>query len=235
MSNIAIENVSLASSILANAVHRDDTLTFAGADTYVDGTILARQAVAIAVTPAADGGNTGNGTVTLATVVAGQVVPVVGAYVLICTAVVTNGGVFSLIDPNGAIVEAGISLTIGAGSVTVVEAAGLQFSVTEGSTDFVIGDFFTLTTTADGKLVAYVIAGAAGAQVPIAILTYDITVTGAGDVAIRAMVSGEVRKELLVVDADGDASNITDAILDQLRVAKIVAVDVQELNIPDNQ
>lgn len=88
-----------------------------------------------------------------------------------------------------------------------------------------------------GKLVPFVITGTPTNEnnVPKAILTYDVTATAAGDVAIRAGVAGGFRKERLVVDADGDDSNITDAILDQLRDYGLVPVDVAELGILDNQ
>ena len=86
------------------------------------------------------------------------------------------------------------------------------------------------------KFVPYVIGGVANENgIPKAVLTYDVVAAGAGDEAIRAMVGGRVRAERLVVDADGDATNITDAILDQLRDYSIVAQSVAELNILDNQ
>lgn len=90
-------------------------------------------------------------------------------------------------------------------------------------------------TTATGKLGIYAIGGAGGLGVPVAVLTYEVTATGAGDVPVRALVSGKVREELLIVDADGDGSNITPAILDQLRNVSIVPVSVTELNVLDNQ
>lgn len=89
--------------------------------------------------------------------------------------------------------------------------------------------------TASGKLTPFVIGGAGGAEIPKAILTYDVTAAGAGDEAIRAGVSGGYRKERLIVDADGDGSNITDAILDQLRDYGLVSIDVEELATLDNQ
>lgn len=235
MANITIENVDIGSVVLEGADFRDYVLTFAGADTFVGGTILARQEVATAITPAADGGNTGDGTVTLATVVAGPAVPLAGAYVLTCIEAVTNGGIFNLADPNGAIVAAYLQMTAGAGAATVFEAAGLQFTVTDGLTDFAAGDFFTLTVAADGTLVPFATDGAGGAQVPRAILTYDVAKTGAGTEAIRAAVCGKYRKERLVIDADGDASTVDDAVIDQLRVYGLTPIDVDELNILDNQ
>lgn len=234
MVNLTITNNDVGSVILEGGKFRDELLTFGGAGTVIEGTILARKAVDDAVTASAVTG-TGNGTVTLATVVAGAEVPLPGVYTLTCTAAVVNGGVFKLTDPNGAIVASGLSLTIGAGASTIIEVAGLQFTVTDGATDFIIGDFATLTVVANGKLVPYAIAGAGGAQIPKAVLTYDVTAAGAGDEAIRDMVTGAVRKSRLVIDADGDDSNITDAILDELRSYTLVAIDVQELNILDNQ
>ena len=87
-----------------------------------------------------------------------------------------------------------------------------------------------------GNLIPYVIGGTTNEDgIPKAVLTYDVEATAIGDVPVREMVSGSVRAGRLVVDADGDASNITAAILDQLRDYSLVAIDVQELNILDNQ
>jgi len=231
---MTVTNNDSGSVILEGGKFRDDLLTFAGAGTALAGTILARQAVAIAIAASAVTG-TGTGTVTLATVVAGPIVPIVGAYVLTCVAAVVNGGVFKLVDPNGAEVANDITMTPGAGGVTVIKVAGMQFSITDAATDFIVGDFFTLTVAADGKLVPYVVAGAGGAQIPKSILTYDVVAAGAGDKKIRDMVTGTVRGNKLIIDADGDNSNVTDAILDMLRDYSLVTIDVTELNIPDNQ
>lgn len=134
MPNINVTNVDMGPSpILQNASFRDDVLTFAGADTFVAGTILARDSVS------------------------GNLVPFV------------KGGVT---NENG---------------------------------------------------------------IPKAILTYDVEAAGAGDVPIRAGVAGEYRKEQLVIDADGDDSNIDAVVIDQLRDYGLTPIDVDELNILDNQ
>jgi len=123
---------NLGSSILEDAEFRDDLLTFTGADTYVDGTILARDSATL-------------------------------------------------------------------------------------------------------KLIAYVKGGVAnGNGIPKAILTYDVVATGAGDITIRAAIHGKFRKERLVIDADGDASNVTKDVIDELRDYGLIAIDVNELNIQDN-
>lgn len=86
------------------------------------------------------------------------------------------------------------------------------------------------------KLVPFVKGGAVNENgIPKAIATYPVTAAGAGDEAIRAAVSGKFRKERLVIDADGDASNVDDVVLDQLRDYGLVSIDVTELNKLDNQ
>jgi len=228
-----ITNNDIGSVIFGDAEFRDELLTFDGSGTVVEGTILARKAVDDAIVVTAGGGNTGNGTA-VAVVVGGSIVPIPGNYVLTNILVVAEGGVFKLEDPNGNFV-ADLTLDIGAGGTTILVAGGIQISVTEGGTDFILADSFSLALVANGKMVPFAIAGLGGAQVPNAVITFDSIAAGAGDEAIRAMIAGKVRKQRLIIDADGDGSNITDEILDQLRDFTVVSVDVQELNKLDNQ
>lgn len=87
-----------------------------------------------------------------------------------------------------------------------------------------------------GKLVPFVKGGTTNENgIPKAVLTYDVTAAGAGDKSVRVMVSGDVRKERLIINADGDGSNVDTAVLDQLRDFGLVAVDVNELGGLDNQ
>jgi hypothetical protein len=231
---MVVTNNDLGNVVLESGDFRDDLLTFTGAGTVAAGTILARRAVATAIAASAVTG-TGTGTVTLATVDVGPIIPLVGAYVLTCIAAVVNGGVFKLVDPNGAEVANDITMTPGAGGVTVINVAGMQFSITDAATDFIVGDFFTLTVSADGKLVPFAIAGVGGEQIPKSVVTYDVVAAGAGDEKIRDMVSGRLNGSRLIIDLDGDNSNVTDAILDQLRDYTLVTIDVTELNLLDNQ
>lgn len=231
MANITIENVDLGNVVLDSAEFSDELLAFPGADDYAAGTILARRQVATAVT-VTDGTNTGDGTVTAATVVDGPVVPVVGSYSLVCTEAVANGGVFSLSDPSGNLVATGLTMTAGAGAATVFSTAGLQFTITDGDANFIVGDSFALEVAADGDMVVYSATGVGGAQIPTAVLTYPVSASGAGDVAIRALISGKVRQERLVIDAGGSVGS---TVLDALRGKGIVPVSVTELNVLDNQ
>ncbi len=211
------------------------SVTFAGVATLLKGTILAFKSVADAVVAAADGGNTGDGTVTVTSVAAGQVIPIVGAYVLECTTAVTNGGIFKLVDPNGAIVATGLVMTAGAGAATVFEVAGLLFTVTDGTTNFIVGDKFTLTVAASGKIVPFEKDGAGGAQIPKYIITDALTSTGAGDYPTRLLISGRVRKGDLVIDSDGDDSNVDQTVIDQLRDFTMLPESITQLGELDNQ
>jgi hypothetical protein len=86
-----------------------------------------------------------NGTVTALSVTG---TPKAGAWLLTCTATVANGGVWSLTDPDGVVVATGLTQTVGAAQATVFNTNGLQFTVTDGSTDFAAGDVWTITVPA---------------------------------------------------------------------------------------
>lgn len=86
------------------------------------------------------------------------------------------------------------------------------------------------------KLVPFVKGGVTNENgIPKAILTYEVTAAGAGDIPVRAGMAGHYRQQLLVIDADGDASNVDAAVIDQLRDYELLAISVQQLNILDNQ
>lgn len=87
-----------------------------------------------------------------------------------------------------------------------------------------------------GNLVPYVKGGVANENgIPKTVVTYDVVAAGAGDVPVRVLQSGVVRLPRLVIDADGDASNIDKVVIDELRDYAVVSVDTTELNILDNQ
>lgn len=75
---------------------------------------------------------TGNGTVSA--VFAGPDVEV-GSYVLNLETAVANGGVWSLTTPSGKLLPA-LTMTVGAGASTVYRSRHLNFTITDGSTDF---------------------------------------------------------------------------------------------------
>lgn len=209
---------------------QDETFTAGSAKTYVAGTILARRRVAAAITPSAVTG-TGNGTVTAASVQAGDFVPKSGNWTLRCVVAATNGGTFRLEDPDGQIVVAGLVLTAGSGGANPFKAGGLAFTINDGSTDFAVGDTFTLPVTAVNKMEPFDPAGVGGVQLPIGVLTYDVLAAGAGDIPIRALINGLVNQNRLAIDS---GASITVLHLDSLRRSGVVAVDVKQLAGLDN-
>jgi len=227
MPNLEISNTYPFGIIVWNPIFDDETLTLAAADTIAAGTLLARKLVDDAVVVAA-GTNTGNGTVTLATV-AGADIPAAGAWNFEMTAAL----VAKLEDPSGRIVASNIAIADGV--AIVLNIAGFQFTVTDGGTPFIAGDSFSLTVAANGNLVLFATDGVGGAQAPKFILSQEYVSAAGGDFPIRPLISGEVRREDLIIDADGDGSNITDAIIDELRDFTMIASTATQLGELDNQ
>lgn len=108
-----------------------------------------------------------------------------------------------------------------------------ELLVFAGDDTFVEGTI--LARQADGRLVPFDPAAVGGAQNPMAVLPYEVSKVGAGNLAIRALVGGRVNRYRLVIDVDGHGDNLTPAMLDQLRAAGIDADDVQQLSELDNQ
>lgn len=122
------------------------------------------------------------------------------------------------------------------GSVVLRDAVHRDDILTLAGADTIAEGTILARSSATGKLVIFVKGGStAGNGIPKAIVTEEYVSTGAGDIAIRAMVTGEVYVDRLVIDADGDASNVDNAVIDELRDYGIVATVSTELNRLDNQ
>lgn len=84
--------------------------------------------------------------------------------------------------------------------------------------------------TVSNKLRLFVKGGSTnGNGIPCAVLTYRVVATGAGDLKHRVLISGEVMKQALVIDADGTDVNIDGPVVDALRSRGIVPIEVQSL------
>lgn len=222
--------IDIGSVAIEGERFQDGLVNFAGAATYKAGTLLGRRPVSATVAASAVTG-TGNGTVTLATVLGGPIVPMAGVYTLKVITAAVNGGTWQLTDPAGNVIATNLVMTVGAGAATVFKAGGLQFTITDGATDFAVNDTATLTVSADGNFYPFEPAsGIAGAQFPIAVLTYDVTATGAGNVSAQVLVAGLVKKERLIVNSTQDGSLITTAHLDMLRDYSIVVQSAKQLS-----
>lgn len=120
----------------------EEVLIAAGQNLTI-GSVLGRVKHSVPTTGTAGGGNTGNGTVT---VVSGGPDTKQGTYTISCIRAVTNGGEFLVTDPNGAYVG-NVLITAGAGGTGVFKSTQLNFTVTDGGTDFAVGDSFTVVVT----------------------------------------------------------------------------------------
>jgi hypothetical protein len=86
------------------------------------------------------------------------------------------------------------------------------------------------------ELVLFVKGGSTNENgIPKAVIDYGFTATGAGTFSVRALVGGRIRAADLVIDADGDATNVDAAVLDQLRDFGLVGLSTAQLSTFDNQ
>jgi len=128
------------------------------------GSVLAKTSPNVPSTGTADGGNTGNGTMTA---VAVQAKTKNGVYTMTVITAVTDGGVFSVVDPDGlALDDATEGITFTSDQIT--------FLLTDGAADWVVGDFFTVTVVV-GALILTLIDG----DSPFAVLLDDVDATSA--------------------------------------------------------
>ena len=69
---------------------------------------------------------------------------------------------------------------------------------------------------------------------PVAILTSEVEFAGAGDQNIRPQVGGEVRFSQVVIHADGDNSNVSEGVINQLQDYDVTLVKTTQLSGYDN-
>lgn len=107
--------------------------------------------------------------------------------------------------------------------------------LTVGGAVTVLAGTILARDSVSGKLVPFVIGGSTNQNgIPKAVLTYDATSSGAGDISVRALIGGRVKKERLIEDGDGDGSNLTAAHFDSLRAVGIIPEPVKQLGVYDN-
>ena len=104
------------------------------------GAVLGKVKATVPTSGTANGGNTGTGTVTEVT---GGKNTKIGTYTISCVRAVTNGGEFYVTNPDGKFIGA-VLITAGASGTGVFKSDELNFTVTDGATDFALNDTFTL-------------------------------------------------------------------------------------------
>ena len=121
------------------------------------------------------------------------------------------------------------------GSVELEEGRFHDDVITFAGADTLAAGTILARDSSTQKLVLFVKGGNTnGNGIPKAVLTYPVTRASGGDARARVLVSGKVNKNRLIIDADGNDSNIDGSVIDQLRDYGIVPVDVQQLGTLDN-
>lgn len=100
-----------------------------------------------------------------------------------------EGGVWKLEDPNGNTIATGLTMGGVPLGATVFNEGGITFTITDGATDFIVGDKFSITVTVNGKWVPYDPAGLLGEGVPKGIYDPESTL---GDITAAALVAGDI-------------------------------------------
>ena len=105
-----------------------------------------------------------------------------GTYRVECITAVTNGGTFQVISPSGERMD-DLVLSAGAGNDTAFASAQVNFTITDGSTDFVVGDYFNIAAAAgSNKIVAWNPTAVDGSN-DVAGILFDAVDASAADAA----------------------------------------------------
>lgn len=129
-----------------------------------------------------------------------------------------------------------VKTTVDVGSVQIrdIEISDDSFLTFPGAATYLEGSLLAVDSVSL-KYVPFVKGGSTNQNgIPKAVLPYSVTSPGAGDQTVRVIVSGVVKKQRLIIIADGNDSNIDRAVLDQLRDYGIQPLSVQDLAALDN-
>lgn len=168
-----------------------DAVTLEGTGLVKSGTVLGKTTAGSATAAAKEGGNTGNGTIAM-----DGTTPVLGGansgvYIVRCTAAATNGGTFSVTDPDGN--------DIGDATVGSAFANEIKFTISDGATDFAVGDGFDVTVVGATGIYKPLSVGASdGTQTAIGILWEDRDPTDGPVKAVVTARDAQVRLDALV-------------------------------------
>jgi Bacteriophage lambda head decoration protein D len=128
-----------------------------------------------------------------------------------------------------------VSTTCSAATVQLRNCELADATVTFGGADVFAEGTILARDSVSLKYVLFVKGGSTNQNgIPKAVLAHRLESAGSGDQPARVIVAGELVKERLVIDADGNDSNVDAAVLDQLRDYGLRAVSVKQLAKLDN-
>lgn len=156
---------------------------------------------------AAAAGNTGNGTMGPVTLGAGAKA---GVYRVVIVEPGANAGAFLLEDPDG--------LIVGRGTVAVAFTGPVNFTLTDGATDFVAGDSFTITVAETGEVKTVTAAATDGTSRAAVIAAH----AAAAEEEVLTYTHGDFAENLVSVGAGLTVAGVKD----QLRARGIHLIAV---------
>lgn len=118
--------------------------------------------------------------------------PQVGSYLLECTTAVANGGVWKLTAPDGTVISTNITMTPAPAGATVINQGGLQFTLTDGTEDFDVGDIFTIVVAATDVTLTSKWKGESANDIYVEVVGTDYGVTFAITQPTGGLVNPEV-------------------------------------------
>lgn len=180
---------------LDDYMSREQIVVLAGSGavrTIATGTIIgARTASSVVATP--DAGNTGDGSIGTVTV---GIEALPGTYKLTCTAAATNSGTFQVVTPIGNSLP---DVTVG----TAYAGDHLNFTLSDGATDFIVGDSIDVVVSGDGKITALNLTAVDGTQNAYGIIYTGVTAPDGTDADGTAVVRDAVLADLNIVWPSG--------------------------------
>jgi hypothetical protein len=170
------------------------------------GTVLGQIALGAAGVAAKAGGNTGNGTFALDGSTPIKPGAKAGVYTLRILTAAANGGVARLMDPDGFSLG-DYAITGGAGGAVTIDN-DIKGVLSDGATDFVVGDGFDITVAAgSGKWRKATAAAVDGSATPRRILADQVDATSA-DVTGPAYLEGVFAQENLTYGTGHNAATV---------------------------
>jgi hypothetical protein len=204
----------------ANGHRSRERITITGAKIYA-GTVLGKVALGSATSAAKSGGNTGNGTLVLDVTTPILAGAIAGVYQVRCMEAVTNGGKFTVKDPNG--FSLGQAIIVAGAGGTYTFSDQVKFAVTDGTTDFVVGDGFDITVAVgSGKYKAFDPTALDGTQNAAMILFGTTDASAADKHATGIARSAEVNKSELLWGAGVTTTDQKNAAYTQLAALGII-------------
>lgn len=201
------------------ALYARDKITLISGQNLVAGAVLGKVSIGAATSAAKSGGNTGNGTLVVDASTPVLVNAMTGVYAVRAITAGTNSATFRVTGPTG-LVLGDVSFSGSGASGTFADR--IKFAVTDGSTDFVVGDGFDVTVAAgSSKWTQLSLTATDGSQLAAGVLLVATNAT-AGDTVTVAAARNCIVPDNRIVWPGGITAPQKTAAIEQLAVLGII-------------